>query len=60
MDEKKYFALFPNNREWNEQLSSSVLISLLCVFQNFDKGCCHVNKSYIIIHSVNYILAQVN
>lgn len=29
-------------------------------FQNFDKGCCHVNKCYIIIQSVNCILAQVD
>jgi hypothetical protein len=29
-------------------------------FRNFDKGCCHVNKCYFIIHSVNYILAQVD
>jgi hypothetical protein len=48
MDEMKYFALFPNHREWNGQFSSLVLLSLLCVFQNFDKGCCHVNKCYII------------
>jgi hypothetical protein len=60
MDEKKYFALFPNHRDWNGQFSSSVLFSLLCVFRNFDKGCCHVNKCHIIIHSVNYILAQVD